>query len=217
MVQSPIFKDRNPCSKPMTKKETVNSRSYAPRDLDTRETKQSFLIVCEGTKTEPKYFKSFRVPVRAEGVAKDPSGLVDCAKVLAKEDRYDQVWRVFDRDPGTDSWTAENFNSALHKAEALGFKVAYSNECFEIWYILHFEYLNTGLPRDDYGRKLRGHLKQKYKKNDPDMYNKILDKQPMAIKFAKKLLASYDPHNPEQDNPCTTVHLLVEALNAEQS
>jgi RloB-like protein len=207
----------------MTKKKTVDSRSYAPRKLDTRETKQRFLIVCEGTKTEPNYFKSFRVPksvVTVEGVAKDPSGLVKRAKVLAngvpKEDRYDQVWCVFDRDPGTDSWTAQNFNGARQKAEALGFKVAYSNECFEIWYILHFEYLNTGLPRDDYGRKLRGHLNQEYKKNDPDMYNKILDKQPMAIKFARKLLASYDPHNPEQDNPCTTVHLLVEALNAEQ-
>jgi hypothetical protein len=49
------------------------------------------------------------------------------------------------------------------------------------------------------------------------MYKKILDKQPAAIKLAKKLLASYDPHNPEKDNPCTTVHLLVEALNAQLS
>jgi RloB-like protein len=73
------------------------------------------------------------------------------------------------------------------------------------------------LPRDDYGRKLSKHLNQDYKKNDLDMYNKILDKQPSAIKRAKKLLASHDPHNPEKDNPCTTVHLLVEALNAQLS
>jgi RloB-like protein len=204
----------------MAKRKTENSRSYSPRKLDIRETKQRFLIVCEGTKTEPNYFKSFRVPkdvITVQGVAKDPSGLVKSAQEFAAEDDYDQVWCVFDRDPGTDSWTAQNFNSAMQKAEALGFQVAYSNECFEIWYILHFEYLNTGLPRDDYGRKLRQHLDQEYKKNDLDMYKKILDKQPIAIKLAKKLLASYDPHNPEKDNPCTTVHLLVEALNAQLS
>jgi RloB-like protein len=207
----------------MAKRKTENSRSYSSRKLNIREPKQHFLIVCEGVKTEPKYFENFRVPKTIPPCeAKDPLGIVNYAQELAdsafqSKDPYDQVWCVFDRDPGVSASTAENFNSALHKSEALGFKVAYSNECFEIWYILHFEYLNTGLPRDDYGRKLRGHLNQEYKKNDPDMYNKILDKQPMAIKFAKKLLASYDPHNPEQDNPCTTVHLLVEALNAEQS
>jgi RloB-like protein len=79
----------------------------------------------------------------------------------------------------------------MQKAEALGFQVAYSNECFEIWYILHFEYLNTGLPRDDYGQKLSRHLEQDYKKNDLEMHKKILDKQPSAIKLAKKLLARF--------------------------
>jgi hypothetical protein len=45
------------------------------------------------------------------------------------------------------------------------------------------------------------------------MYAKLEDKQPQAIKHAKTLLASYDPHDPESDNPVTTVHLLVEELN----
>jgi hypothetical protein len=94
----------------MAKRKTENSRSYSPRKLDIRETKQRFLIVCEGTKTEPNYFKSFRVPkdvITVQGVAKDPSGLVKSAQELAAEDDYDQIWCVFDRDPGTDSWTAK--------------------------------------------------------------------------------------------------------------
>jgi AAA15 family ATPase/GTPase len=37
--------------------------------------------------------------------------------------------------------------------------------------------------------------------------------RPQAIKHAKILLSSYDPHDPESDNPVTTVHLLVEELN----
>jgi hypothetical protein len=38
------------------------SRSYSQRKVETRELIERFLIVCEGEKTEPNYFKSFRVP-----------------------------------------------------------------------------------------------------------------------------------------------------------
>ncbi len=206
-------------------KRTTNSRndasrdcSYSPRTVNIREIKQRFLIVCEGTKTEPNYFRGFRVPtaiVKVQGVAEDPDRLVKSAKRLAAEDEYDQVWCVFDRD----SWLAENFNNALRNAEKLQFHVAYSNESFELWYILHFQYLNTGLPRSDYEDKLSKLLGQEYQKNDPTMYQQLLEQgnQSLAIKHAKKLLASYDPSNPEKDNPSTTVHLLVQALNTMQS
>jgi hypothetical protein len=101
----------------------------------------------------------------------------------------------------------------LQNAKTYGFKVAYSNECFELWYILHFEFLNTGLPRSDYGGKLSELLGMKYEKYDPTMYQQLLEKQPIAIKYAQRLLDSYKPSNPERDNPATTVHLLVQALN----
>jgi hypothetical protein len=200
-------------------KQTINSRSYSPRKVNTREVKQRFLIVCEGTKTEPNYFRSFRVPkdvVEIVGVAEDPSRLVNSAKKRAEEDEYDQIWCVFDRDPG--AWTAENFNNALKNAKRYNFLVAYSNESFELWYILHFQFLNTATSRIDYEDKLSRMLGQKYQKNDPKMYDKLLEKQPEAIKNAQKLLESYDHRsNPEKDNPSTTVHLLVQALNLVQS
>jgi hypothetical protein len=192
----------------------TNSRSYSTRKLDIREVKQRFLIVCEGKKTEPYYFKSFRVPkaiVSIEGAAGDPTRLVNSAHKLANEDEYDQVWCVFDRDEG--AWTAQNFNNALQNAKTYGFHVAYSNECFEIWYILHFEFLNTGLPRSDYEDKLSELLGAKYRKNDPTIYQQLLPQQPIAIKYARKLLESYNSIDPERNNPSTAVHLLVEALN----
>jgi RloB-like protein len=195
-------------------KRKTSDRSYSPRKLDIREVKQRFLIVCEGEKTEPYYFKGFRVPkvvIEIKGAAGDPTRLVNSAKKLADEDEYDQIWCVFDRDEG--AWTAQNFNNALQNAKTNGFQVAYSNECFELWYILHFQFLNTGLPRSDYEDKLSELLSQKYRKNDPTIYQQLLEKQQVAIKYAEKLLGTYDRPNPEQDNPSTTVHLLVQALN----
>ena len=195
-------------------KRKTDSRSYSPRKLDIREVKEQFLIVCEGMKTEPYYFESFRVPkavVKVKGAAGDPTRLVNTANQLAQKDEYDQVWCVFDRDEG--AWTAENFNNALQNAKTYDFHVAYSNECFELWYILHFQFLNTGLPRSDYENKLSELLGSKYRKNDSTIYQQLLGKQEIAIKHAQKLLAIYERPNPERDNPSTTVHLLVKALN----
>ena len=197
-------------------KRKINSRGYSPRQVDTREVKQRFLIVCEGSKTEPNYFRSFRVPknvveVDVRGLGEDPSKLVKSAKDLKNKDGddYDQIWCVFDRD----SWILENFNNAISSATSQGFRVAYSNEAFELWYILHFEYLNTGIPRKDYIPKLSLLLGQKYQKNSETIYDELLNRQPIAIRNAEKLLTEYNPHVPANDNPSTTVHLLVQELN----
>jgi len=195
-------------------KRKINSRGYSPRKLETKKPKERFLIVCEGSKTEPNYFRSFRVPrdvVEVHGLGEDPSTLVRSATDLKNKDGddYDQIWCVFDRD----SWTLENFNNARSSATSQGFRVAYSNEAFELWYILHFEYLNTGIPRKDYIHKLSLLLGKKYQKNSETIYDELLDKQPTAIRNAKKLLTEYDPPVPAKDNPSTTVHLLVQELN----
>ncbi len=189
-------------------KRNVPSRGYSTRKVDTREVKQRFLIVCEGAKTEPNYFKSFRVPkvvIEVQGLGENPSRLVESAKKLKSQDDFDQVWCVFDRD----SWTEEDFNNA----NSQGFGVAYSNEAFELWYILHFEFLNAGIPRSDYLDKLTSRFGRKYEKNSETIYDELIDKQVIAIKNAIKLLNSYEPCNPVKDNPSTTVHLLVQELN----
>jgi hypothetical protein len=195
-------------------KRKPSSRGYSPRRVNTKEVRQRFLIVCEGEKTEPNYFRSFRVPkevaeIDVMGIGANPSKLVSRAKKMKEQEEYDQIWCVFDRD----SWTPEDFNDAIKNAENQGFKVAYSNEAFELWYVLHFEFLNTGIPRSDYLQKLNSLLSQGYQKNSEEIYDELLNKQPTAIRNAINLLKHYDPHTPVSDNPSTTVHLLVKELN----
>jgi len=92
--------------------------------------------------------------------------------------------------------------------------VAYSNEAFELWYLLHFNYYITAISRQDYMDKLSDLLKYKYEKNSEIMYKELKNKQKKAIQHAKKLYSTYEPnHNPEKNNPCTTVFRLVERLN----
>ncbi|HEY89836.1 MAG TPA: RloB domain-containing protein [Thermoflexia bacterium] len=183
----------------------IHRRRYRQRDLRKR-----FLIVCEGSKTEPNYFRSFRANAQVVGKGYNTLSLVKSAVEMIQEDEYDEVWCVFDRD----SFPMEQFNNAILKAKKEGIQVAYSNEAFEIWYLLHFNYYDTGMSRTQYKDKLTELLGSTYQKNDRGMYDILESKQPTAIRNAETLLRSYgDEHDPEQDNPCTTVHLLVQRLN----
>lgn len=199
----------------MPKRSGQNHRPYKPRKVDTREPKSRFLIICEGERTEPNYFKSFRVPrdvivVEIHGTGYNTLSLVKKAIELRNTDPgYDQVWCVFDRD----SFPAQDFNEALTLAERENLKVAYSNEAFELWYLLHFHYFNSAIIRQQYIAKLNDLLGTVYRKNRSDIYTILLDKQALAIKHAEQLLQEYLPSRPERDNPSTTVHLLVKELN----
>jgi len=188
------------------------SSDYTKRKQDVREPIPRFLIVCEGERTEPNYFSSFRVPkdvIDIRGIGENTVKLVQAAIKLNKQAEYDRVWCVFDRD----SFPAEHFNHAISLAQKHGIKVAYSNEAFELWYLLHFHFYNTGISRRDYCHKLTALLGREYKKNSSTIYQDLELRQSQAIRHAIRLLEQYDPCNPASDNPSTTVHLLVQELN----
>ncbi|MCX6579220.1 MAG: RloB family protein [Candidatus Aminicenantes bacterium] len=195
------------------------NRSFDRRSGNRGTPPNSFLIVCEGEKTEPNYFKAFSrlissVKVKVEGCGMNTLSLVKRAGEISHQARktgenYDQVWCVFDKDNNP----LNCFNAAFELAGKKNIKIAYSNEAFELWYLLHFHYFNTGISRDDYIKKLSVLLNSPYEKNSLEMYQALLDKQQTAIKNAEKLLQNYAPPNPGKDNPSTNVHLLVQELN----
>ena len=174
-----------------------------------------FLIVCEGEQTEPNYFKGFRLTnVDIFGCGKNTNSLVKEAIRLKKKaskdgKKYDRIWCVFDRD----SFTKQCFNDAFQLARQNNINIAYSNEAFELWFLLHYNYYDSAISRNDYERILSQSLGCEYKKNRRDMYEKLKPLQPIAIRNAERLLGNYRIINPEQDNPSTTVHELINELN----
>ena len=199
------------------KKSSRDSAGFRRRRGQVRSLRQQLLIVCEGERTEPTYFNSFNAPknvVTVVGVGGDPLQLI--AEAIQRQMEatrsglpYDQVWCVFDRD----SWTRQRFMQAIDAAAGANFRVAYSNEAFELWYLLHFDFHNTAISRDTYKERLTRKLGFEYRKNHPDMYSILKNRQALAIKYAENLLAQYEPCDPANDNPSTTVHLLVQELN----
>lgn len=190
------------------------SITLAARKVGTRAEKKKILIVCEGSRTEPEYFQAFRVPKEVceiKGSGNNTISLIKQAKILSDKSDYNEVWCVFDRD----SFPKTNILGALRLAEKYGFKCAFSNESFELWYVLHFEYLDTQITRKQYCSKLSKHLGFKYSKGSQTIYKHLKLRQSTAIKNATKLLNEICPQGScrYDARPTTTVHELVVRLN----
>jgi len=165
--------------------------------------------------------KKIEVTVRGEG--KNSLSLVNKAiqiiDNLKKDDSFDQIWCVFDKD----NCSKEQFNQAERLAKENNVKIAYSNEAFEIWFILHFQYLDIATSRSEYPKILNTQMKkcqllnekEQYAKNREDMYEKLKSYQRTAITNAAKLIQDRDEakKHPFDANPSTTVQELVQELN----
>lgn len=174
--------------------------------------RQRFLLICEGEQTEPNYFRAFQVPglvIEVKHVREKTLGLIEEAHKLRKRGDYDQVWCVFDRD----DFPSDHIHRAIDLARNYHFGVAFSNQAFELWYLLHFDYHNTAITRQDYCEQLGRKLGHDYVKNSTTIYEELLPYQETGIRNAQKLLCLYEPQQPAHDDPSTTVHELVQELN----
>ncbi|MBF1560787.1 RloB family protein [Segatella salivae] len=199
------------------------------RKQGTRAQIVRFLIVCEGEKTEPNYFKAFIDNRRSEvkevnvkGCGCSTCQLINEAKKIQekleheRQVPFDRVWLVFDKDEFKD------FNTAIADAKKEGMNCAWSNQAFELWYVLHFQYLDTGVDRKQYIGMIEDKVMKasksktfKYKKNDVGFYQILHEhgNEDFAFKNAEKLRnrhkgkVDYAAHNPR-----TEVDLLVDEL-----
>jgi hypothetical protein len=180
------------------------------------------LIVCEDSKSSCLYFKAFKIDkeraeVLALGTGMNTDSLVEEAvrlkqKGAAEGRTYNEIWCVLDRD----SFPLANYARAFELARGANIRVAWANEAFELWYLLHFNYHDTGISRADYKAKLDPHLPESYDKADGKMYDKALACQEVAIRNARRLEKHWRDMGerfPERQNPSTGVHKLVEFLN----
>jgi len=208
------------------------AREEKKRLVGTKSRRLYFLIVCEGEKTEPNYFHQLaksmpigavEVQMEIEGAARNTNSLVEYAKAYrSKSSRnFDRTWVVFDKDSFSDG----NFNLAIENASHNNMRSAWTNEAFELWFLLHFQYVNHRMSREDYQGFLEREVervtgkKYTYKKNDPNMHACLsaYGNQTQAIAWAEKLEGKFTCTRYATHNPCTKVHQLIKDLqNPEQ-
>lgn len=193
---------------------------------------RTILIVTEGSKTEPSYFRTLKSRHRLLSVevsieasdGSDPHSILQSACNLREERHrvaksntriapYDEVWIVFDTE-GAQHHRHQQIPSVLAKASQKNVNVAWSNPCFEFWLLLHVS--DRQKPYSDC-RAVNHDLKSV--DNLPG-YSKSMDMAPfmerVQIACERAAKCNDERHQGESytNNPSTVVHRLVELLLA---
>ena len=192
------------------------------RKAPFRNPKPKILIVSEGRLTEPDYFYalarscgalvSFEVIIeRAAGV---PLSVVEKAirhlsglGRMTNFSRHDTVWAVFDRDEHP------HFDRAIGEALTAGVKVAFSNPCFELWLVLHFQDWDRPMDRHSMQHELRRLLPS----FDPSGskradFSALSANVGLAVNRGRAMEQRRIEERTPRGNPVTTVFHLVEHM-----
>jgi len=228
------------------KKDRAGRKTREEKARDLRSTQ--WLIVGEGEKTGVNYFKKL-IEYLNQGKAKNIDANI-CGEGRNTKDLVENIEKYFDycdkqyrnaRVPyanekiilvfDKDSFGANSFNTAIQMAEMRypGCIVAWSNESFELWLCLHFQFIDSALGREDYNKILTEIFrkqgiftnKQNYDndgKANLELFKKIIDcggDMNLAMRHAKKLVEDSDLSSPAKANPVTMVYKAIEALQKE--
>ncbi len=223
----------------------------------------TFIIFCEDKVSEPVYLKYFETSNIKINFAKEQKSMmanvlsaithcrengliqfIDGNDCLVAEDT--QIWCVYDRDKEESSVNLPkgntDFDQSIITANSAGIKVAWSNDAFELWVLLHFEdiefenfentkrktyynklteiFKNLENPNDNL-IKVKNYTNWNYKhslKSEKNFRNivrsEIINKTNEAINRAKKLEEYFNEQNLQnhKKSPCTLMHHLVEEL-----
>lgn len=193
-----------------------------------------YLIFTEGKKTEPYYFEGLKKAIEKNGhqeilieiigIGEATTRLLTFAEEFIEKYNIEkaEIWLVTDKDDFPD----HQFNTLIQQCEKRNTQVAlnnywhcaWSNECFELWFILHFSFYQVAVSRQEYFHLLNSiFIKKKigkYQKNEKDIFNLLCQygNPRLAIFYAEKLYKEKKGRSPSKAIPCTTVYQLVKEL-----
>lgn len=196
-----------------------------------------YYIFCEGEKTEPLYFRGFEKAIKSEplyknmihievqGVGAETLRVLEAAEAYIAKNNINngQVWCVYDKD----SFPAKDFNAVTERIATLNLSTeksslkyygAWSNQCIEYWFLLHFDFYDTDNDRKYYREFLHNKFKElgkyHYEKNNAELFRFLTEhgNPKQAVKYANKRLKDCKGLTDSASVPATKVHLLVKEL-----
>jgi hypothetical protein len=195
------------------------------RRVATRRPRKTFLIFCEGTRTEPEYLNALKMQPSVRDVAavdlrveagrggSAPKTLVALAadarsRAIAEDAEIDEFWCVFDVE-----WPRNHPSlvQAIEEADRNGVQVAISNPCFELWLILHFQDQSAWLDTDG-ACKIRQRLDGSTGKGlDAAKYMDLVDVAARRAAWLDERHRHNDTRFPD-NNPSSGLHRLLAAI-----
>ena len=206
---------------------TAQSSKTIKRTKNERLTHPYILIVCEGENPEVAYFKglrhflkldSNRIKIQQAKNGNSPMQIVNESLALHKDDTFDRIFCVFDKDTHTTYQSAmKKIKDLQDSKKSIPIVAINSVPCFEFWLLLHFEntsreYVQKGADRvkDQLERKLKDYLPG-YDSSLKNIFALTEPSLEQAVKRAK--LLNQNKEKAGTDNPSTKVYELVEYLH----
>lgn len=211
----------------------ARQKKQLERKQGRRASYDRILIVSEGSKTEPNYFREIRaayrlqtanVIVRPSELGTAPIQVVQYAQELfEKGDRhkgiqrraFERVYVVFDRDDH------DSYHEALALAESLDgklrndakqsviFQAIASVPSFELWLLLHYEDIQAPLHRNQVMQRLKQHIPS-YNKGAGNAFATTNEHLAVAIQRAQALAERFNAYT--EPEPFTAIVELVKLL-----
>jgi hypothetical protein len=181
------------------------------------------LIVCEGKKTEHRYFVALKVAFRIQEMSvkvvpgsdgrSSPAQILDAALQHKKEYNLnlaagDEAWCVFDTEQ---EGTHHDLQDVMERAARARVQLAISNPSFEYWYLLHYDCTDRPFTHaTEVSDHLRRHLPQ-YTKT-MNAFDCVRDGTATALANAEALRKRADVDWKRCPNPSTGVDRLVQRI-----
>lgn len=217
--------------KPPKKSDLKKNWMKKRRDKAIRIQPEYHLIVTEGTETEPQYFQAIKEIINRQyrdkihldvfGEGDNTLSLFEKAQRRAGQNPngYKHVWVVYD----TDDFPPDHINRTEQLCQRNStadtqYHAIWSNQCIELWYLLHFSFFHSDIHRKEYWPKLTEWLESigagSYAKGRPDMYEVLRPYMEYGIANAKRLDKINEGKSPANAAPGTKVYELIEKLKA---
>jgi RloB-like protein len=214
-------------------------RAARPTKVGAAKPGDTFLIVTEGTVTEPIYFELLRSDLQLPAVrvkvmpgdASDPRHVIRSAEREAKEQvrrakkgrlgidepsKFDQVWAVIDTDVAVRNGL---WNDVQQLAIARKVTLAHSTPSFEFWLLLHFGFTTRSDLPDGSAAKaaVKATLGGTYGTTEEvtrTALSSFLAAWPIAVVRSERVREHHiTAATPPPGNPSTEVDRLVRAMN----
>ena len=190
-----------------------------------------YYIFCEGQATEPKYFQGFKryiednpiyrdmVLIEIEGCQAETMRVIGKAEEYVRENKITkgQIWCVYDKD----SFPSSDVNGVVQRAEVLNQKnpdvqyhAAWSNECIEFWFMLHFAYYTANNHRTKNKKFLNDRNWELGSMNMDDIFETLMNGEIRSWQFGmqERIIENGKGKTPAEIAPGTKVYELVEEL-----
>lgn len=193
------------------------------------------LIVCEGTVTEPNYFKGVKcmltrqngrkIDIEVVGTGAHTLGLLHHAVSICESapDTYSDVWVCFD----LDDFSAKQFDQVVTQCANMSadagpttYHALWSNPCFEVWLLFHFGFTTAPISTAECQQRLSKSWKAAfdvpYKKNLQTIFALTAPKLDNAAKntaLAAAFHAQAGNDKPSEMNPQSSVQEFFEAIS----